>query len=144
MPTIAMNDEVMRFVLPASTKERFQDKCAQSGQKMSERLRFLVMRDIEETPTSASRLAGIFASARAKGEVAGLVEPTIGDIDALAKLLRVSRNQLSGQWTAVHWERRAFASMRSAASTMCLTVPDVHSLKPDRGRLLLVLLILRK
>ncbi|MBQ9041697.1 MAG: hypothetical protein IJ111_02650 [Eggerthellaceae bacterium] len=26
MPAIAMNDEVIRFVLPASIKERFQDK----------------------------------------------------------------------------------------------------------------------
>ena len=91
MPTIAMNDEVMRFVLPASTKERFQDKCAQSGQKMSERLRFLVMRDIEETPTPAGRLAGILMSARAKGEAAGLANPTIEDIDAFIDAVRSER-----------------------------------------------------
>lgn len=70
MATAAVNDEVMRFVLPASTKERFQDKRAQAGQKMSERMRFLVMRDsdTEEAPTPAGRLSSILASARVKGE----------------------------------------------------------------------------
>ena len=57
MPSVAANGGVMRFVLPASTKERFQDKCVQSEQKMSERLRFLVMRDIEEAPTPCSILS---------------------------------------------------------------------------------------
>ena len=91
MPTVAMNDEVMRFVLPASMKERFQDKCAQTGQKMSERMRFLVTRDIEETLTPAGRLADILASARAKGEAAGLAEPTIEDIDAFIDAVRTER-----------------------------------------------------
>ncbi len=93
MSTVAMNDEVMRFVLPASMKERFQDKCAQSGQKMSERMRFLVTRDIEEAPTPAGRLTSILASARAKGDAAGLAEPTIEDIDAFIDAVRSERIQ---------------------------------------------------
>ena len=91
MSTAAVNDEVMRFVLPARTKERFQDKCAQTGQKMSERMRFLVMRDIEEASTPAARLSGILASARVKNEAAGLAEPTIEDIDAFIDAVRAER-----------------------------------------------------
>ena len=58
---------------------------------MSERMRFLVMRDIEEAPTPAGKLANILASARAKGEAAGLAEPTIGDIDAFIDAVRAER-----------------------------------------------------
>ena len=91
MPTAVVNDEVIRFVLPSSTKERFQGKCAQTGQKMSERMRFLVMRDIEDSPTPADRLAGILASARVKNEAAGLAEPSIEDIDACIETVRTER-----------------------------------------------------
>ena len=91
MPTIATNDEVLRFVLPAHVKERFHGKCAQTGQKMSERMRFLVMRDIEEAPTPAGRLADILASARVKNEAAGLAEPSIEDIDAFIETVRDER-----------------------------------------------------
>ena len=91
MAAAAINDEVMRFVLPARTKERFQDKCAQAGQKMSERMRFLVTRDMEEAPTPAGRLSSILASARVKGETVGLAEPTIEDIDAFIDAVRSER-----------------------------------------------------
>lgn len=91
MPTAVMNDEVIRFVLPSSTKDRFQDRCAQAGQNMSERMRFLVMRDLEEAQAPADRLAGILASARAKSEAAGLAEPSIEDIDAFIDAVRIER-----------------------------------------------------
>lgn len=91
MPATATNDEVMRFVLPASTKERFQDKCARAGQKMSERMRYLVMRDIEDVPAPAERLDAILSSARAKNAAAELVEPTIDDIDAFIDSVRLER-----------------------------------------------------
>lgn len=91
MTSVITNDEVMRFMVPSATKERFQEKCMRSGQKMSERMRYLVMRDIEEAPTPADRLSGILASARAKNEASGLVEPTIDDIDAFIEQVRTER-----------------------------------------------------
>ena len=91
MATAIANDEVMRFMVPSGTKELFQEKCARSGQKMSERMRYLVMRDIEDEPTAASRLSGILASARAKNEASGLAEPTIEDIDAFIDSVRSER-----------------------------------------------------
>ena len=91
MATVVANDEIMRFMIPSKTKEQFQEKCARSGQKMSERLRYLVARDIADEPTSADRLSGILASARAKNEASGLAEPTIDEIDAFIDLVRTER-----------------------------------------------------
>ena len=91
MTTAITNDEIIRFLIPSGAKERFQEKCARSGQKMSERMRYLVMRDIEDVPTAASRLSDILASARAKNEASGLAEPTIEDIDAFIDSVRSER-----------------------------------------------------
>ena len=91
MTTAIANDEVVRFMIPSATKELFQEKCARSGQKMSERMRYLVARDIADEPTPADRLSGILASARAKNEASGLAAPTIDDIDAFIDAVRAER-----------------------------------------------------
>ena len=91
MPTTVANDEVMRFMLPASVKDRFQEKCSRTGQKMSERMRYLVARDLEDGSAPASRLSGILASVRIKGEASGLSQPTIDDIDAFIDSVRAER-----------------------------------------------------
>lgn len=91
MPITAANNEVMRFVLPASTKERFQNKCARRGQNMSERMRYLVARDVEDVSAPAERLSAILSSAREKNAAAGLAEPTIEDIDAFIDSVRFER-----------------------------------------------------
>ena len=91
MATAVANDEVIRFMVPSDTQEQFQEKCARSGQKMSERMRYLVARDIADEPTPAGRLSGILASARAKNEASGLAEPSIDDIDAFIDRVRTER-----------------------------------------------------
>ena len=91
MATAVANDEVVRFMIPSATKERFQEKCARSGQKMSERMRYLVTRDIGEEPTAAGKLSDLLASARAKNEASGLAEPTIDEIDAFIDQVRRER-----------------------------------------------------
>ena len=91
MTTAITNDEVIRFMIPSGTKERFQKKCALSGQKMSERMRYLVARDIADELTPTDKLSGILASARAKNEASGLAELTIDDIDAFIDEVRMER-----------------------------------------------------
>lgn len=83
--------EVMRVVLPPVLKSQFQDKCAKQGQKMSERMRQLIVQDLSQERTAADELAGILASATEKNEASGLSEPTIKDIDAFIESVRDER-----------------------------------------------------
>lgn len=87
----AVAGEVMRVVLPATLKSQFQSKCADQGQKMSERLRQLIVQDLAQEKTAADKLAGILASAAQKNEASGLGEPTIEDIDAFIESVRDER-----------------------------------------------------
>ncbi len=87
----AITSEVMRVVLPSSLKSQFQHKCAEQGQKMSERLRQLIVQDLAQEQTAADRLSSILESAAKKNEASGLPEPTIEDIDAFIDSVRDER-----------------------------------------------------
>lgn len=83
--------EVMRVVLPTSLKTRFQDKCSEHGQKMSERMRQLIVQDLAQEESPAEKLDRILASAEAKNKASNLPEPTIEDIDAFIASVRSER-----------------------------------------------------
>lgn len=91
MTTTATPGEVMRVVLPPTLKSQFQDKCAQQGQKMSERMRQLIVQDLSIEKTAADKLADILASAEQKNKASGLPEPTIEEVDAFIESVRDER-----------------------------------------------------
>ena len=86
-----VNDEVMRFVVPSGVKARFKEKCARSGQGMSERMRQLVMQDVADVPSASVRLDAILGSARKKGDASDLPVPSIEDIDRYIESIRDER-----------------------------------------------------
>lgn len=83
--------EVMRVVLPPQLKAQFQEKCNRQGQKMSERMRQLVVQDLAQSESPADKLDRILASAEVKNKAAGLPEPTIEDIDEFIAAVRAER-----------------------------------------------------
>jgi len=91
MATSTTQGEVMRVVLSPSLKSQFQDRCAEQGQKMSERMRQLIVSDLSQEKTPADKLEGILASANRKKKASGLPEPTIEEIDAFIDSVRSER-----------------------------------------------------
>ncbi|WP_455779576.1 hypothetical protein [Gordonibacter pamelaeae] len=91
MTTTTMSGEVMRVVLPPTLKARFQSKCADQGQNMSERMRQLIAQDLAQEATPADRLTAILASAERKNRASGLSTPTIDDVDAFIDAVRAER-----------------------------------------------------
>jgi hypothetical protein len=96
MTTAIAHDEVIRCILPKTTKEQFQLNCIRQGQKMSERLRQLIVQDITASQgsinsTAASRLTAILDSAQAKNQASNLSTPTIEEIDAFIESVRDER-----------------------------------------------------
>lgn len=83
--------EVMRVILPPAIKSQFQSKCNDHGQKMSERMRQLVVQDLAAQESPADKLSAILASAERKKEASGLPEPSIEDIDAFIDAVRAER-----------------------------------------------------
>jgi hypothetical protein len=82
MTTSTTSGEVMRVVLPKALKSEFQDKCSVQGQKMSERMRQLIVQDLSQSKTPADKLADILSSADKKNKASGLAELTIEEVDA--------------------------------------------------------------
>jgi len=91
MTSTATSGEVMRVVLSPALKSQFQDKCTRNGQKMSERMRQLIVQDLAQEKTPADKLTEILASADRKKKASGLVEPTINEIDAFIAAVRDDR-----------------------------------------------------
>lgn len=89
--TIAVKDDVLRFVLPAKEKKKFQKKCEQEGQKMSERMRYLVDQDIAEAPSAATKLASVLSSAKQKAAANALPTLSIEEIDVFIDQIREER-----------------------------------------------------
>lgn len=87
----AATSEVMRVVLSSDLKARFQEKCSANGQKMSERMRQLIVQDLAEEETPADKLSRILQSATMKNRASSLPEPTIDDIDAFIDSVRTER-----------------------------------------------------
>ncbi|MDR0308660.1 MAG: hypothetical protein LBH87_01870 [Coriobacteriales bacterium] len=90
-PTQAISGEVMRVVLSPNLKSQFHDRCAEQGQKMSERMRQLIVQDLAQAKTPADKLADILESASIKNKASCLPEPTIDDIDAFIESVRDER-----------------------------------------------------
>jgi len=91
MTTSTTSGEVMRVVLSPSLKSQFQDRCTEQGQKMSERMRQLIVSDLAQEKTPADKFADILASANRKKKAHGLPEPTIEEIDAFINSVRNER-----------------------------------------------------
>lgn len=91
MSSSAASSQVLRVVLPPSVKDEFAHKCAARSQGMSERVRQLIVRDLEEDASPAEQFQGILASARRKVAASGLPEPSIEEIDAFISQVRKER-----------------------------------------------------
>lgn len=91
MATATSTGEVMRVVLSPSMKTRFQSKCQERGQKMSERMRMLIAEDLAQEQSPAEKLSGILASAARKNQSSALPAMTIEDIDSFIDSVREER-----------------------------------------------------
>ena len=83
--------QVLRVVLPAAVKAEFSRRCAERSQGMSERVRQLIVLDLEETESPAQRFEAILSSARRQVAASGLPQPSIEDIDAFIERVRDER-----------------------------------------------------
>ena len=91
MSTPTAMGDVMRVVLSPALKSQFQDRCAEQGQKMSERMRQLIVEDLAREKTPAEKLANILASADRKSKASKRPELTIDEIDAFIESVRNDR-----------------------------------------------------